>query len=76
MNILLKCVAVVQFRFFLFSLKAAQHKPEETLKAERLMEELMPELVALMLNQVDHHSLIACRFVCTTWMHTSPPPQQ
>jgi hypothetical protein len=30
------------------------------------MEELMPELVGLVLSQVDHHGLVACRFVCTT----------
>jgi hypothetical protein len=39
-----------------------------------MMEEFMPELVGLVLSQVDHHSLVACRFVCTTWMRVSPPP--
>jgi hypothetical protein len=34
------------------------------------MEELMPELVALVLGQVNCLNLVACRFVCTTWMHT------
>jgi hypothetical protein len=28
------------------------------------MEELMPELVALVLSQVDHVSHMACHFVC------------
>jgi hypothetical protein len=37
------------------------------------MEELMPELVGLVLGQVDRLDLVACRFVCTTWMRTSPP---
>jgi hypothetical protein len=39
------------------------------------MEELMPELVGLVLSQVDRPSLVACRFVCTTWMRTTSPPQ-
>jgi hypothetical protein len=34
----------------------------------------MPELVGLVLSQVDHRSLVACRFVCTTWTRVSPPP--
>jgi hypothetical protein len=38
------------------------------------MEELMPELVGLVLSHVDPLSLVACRFVCTTWREriTSP----
>jgi hypothetical protein len=38
------------------------------------MEELMPELVALVLSHVEPLSLVACRFVSTTWMRASPPP--
>jgi hypothetical protein len=39
------------------------------------MEELMPELVGMVLSQVDRINLVACRFVCATWMRiTSPPP--
>jgi hypothetical protein len=37
------------------------------------MEELMPELVELVLGQVDRLDLVACRFVCTTWVRASPP---
>jgi hypothetical protein len=35
------------------------------------MEELMPELVEMVLSQVNCVSLDACRFVCTTWMRIS-----
>jgi hypothetical protein len=31
-------------------------------------EELMPELVALVLDHVDRLGLVVCCFVCTTWM--------
>jgi hypothetical protein len=36
-----------------------------------VMEELggLPELVGLVLSQADPLDLVACRFVCTTWMH-------
>jgi hypothetical protein len=33
----------------------------------------MPELVALVLSTVDHVSLAACPFVCTTWKRASLP---
>jgi hypothetical protein len=42
--------------------------------ARMMMEELIPELVALVLSQVDRVSLVACRFVCTTWMRTTTSP--
>jgi hypothetical protein len=32
------------------------------------MEEVVPELVALVFSHVDRINLFACRFVCTTWM--------
>jgi hypothetical protein len=39
------------------------------------MEELMPELVELILGQVDCLSLTVVRFVSTAWMRmVSPPP--
>jgi hypothetical protein len=34
------------------------------------MEELMPELVGLVLSHVNPLGLMACHFVCTTWMTT------
>jgi hypothetical protein len=37
-----------------------------------MMEDLMPELVGMILN----HGLIACSFVCTTWMRARPPPRR
>jgi hypothetical protein len=37
-----------------------------------MMEEPMPELVELILSYIDSISLVACRFVCTAWMHTTP----
>jgi hypothetical protein len=33
-----------------------------------MVEELMPELMELVLSHIDHASLVACQFVCTTWM--------
>jgi hypothetical protein len=41
-----------------------------------MMEDLMPELVGMILNHVDRPSLIACSFVCTTWMRARPPPRR
>jgi hypothetical protein len=45
-------------------------------KATSEMEELMPELVEMVLSQVNRLGLIACRFVCTTWMRASPRPRE
>jgi hypothetical protein len=48
-------------------------------KKDGMMEELMPELVEMVLSQVDRVSLVACRFVCTSWMcitTISPPPRR
>jgi hypothetical protein len=39
----------------------------------REVEELMPELVALVLSHVDRVSLVASRFVCATWKRASLP---
>jgi hypothetical protein len=44
-----------------------------TRRGEDMMDELMPELVALVLNHVDLVSLVACPFVCTTWKRVSLP---
>jgi hypothetical protein len=44
-----------------------------------MMEELMPELVEMVLSRVDRLGLVACSFVCTTWMRitaTSPPRRE
>jgi hypothetical protein len=38
------------------------------------MEQLMPKLVGLMLNQVVSNSLTACHFMCSTWKMCTPPP--
>jgi hypothetical protein len=46
---------------------------------EKMMEELMPELVEMVLSRVDRLGLVACSFVCTTWMRitaTSPPRRE
>jgi hypothetical protein len=43
-------------------------------KEERMMDDIMPELVALVLDHVDYVSRVACRFVCTTWKRVSPQP--
>jgi hypothetical protein len=42
-------------------------------RGEVMEEELMPELVALVLNHVDHVTLVACPFMCTMWKHASLP---
>jgi hypothetical protein len=43
---------------------------------EKMMDKLMPELVALVLSHVDRPSLVACHFMCTMWMRTTSPPPQ
>jgi hypothetical protein len=39
------------------------------------MDELMPELVALVLTHVDRVSLVASRFVCATWKRAGNLPR-
>jgi hypothetical protein len=40
---------------------------EEDKTNEGEMEELMPELVEMVLHQVDHLTLTTCHFVCNSW---------
>jgi hypothetical protein len=46
--------------------------PKNEDKDQSKIEELMPELVEMVLGHVDRVGLVACRFVCTTWMRTTP----
>jgi hypothetical protein len=61
------------FMFPLFSCNQF-FNPKNEDKDQRKMEELMPELVEMVLSHVDRVSLVACRFVCTTWMRTTTTP--
>jgi hypothetical protein len=50
--------------------KQDENKREDHMPRE--VEELMPELVALVLSHVDRVSFVASRFVCATWKPAAP----
>jgi hypothetical protein len=57
----LNCLAQNPRKSFFF------RKTRRRREARKMMDELMPELVALVLTHVDRVSLVASRFVCATW---------